>query len=159
MFLVKDCCAMEKGMVWPMRAIARQWTLSQPDTPTAKEISFSGKVTPVGFEPTPLRNGALSHRLRPLGQSVLGTTFWQRNSCYTAVLGDLPHKSRYLWARRRTPISQRARPRITATIREGRLLEGSSVLLELRHPARFLVMEFCAVAWGMMRPMRAIVQQ
>ena len=28
-------------------------------------------MTPVGFEPTPLRNGALSHRLRPLGQSVL----------------------------------------------------------------------------------------
>ena len=28
------------------------------------------QVTPVGFEPTPLRNGALSHRLRPLGQSV-----------------------------------------------------------------------------------------
>ncbi len=27
-------------------------------------------MTPVGFEPTPLRNGALSHRLRPLGQSV-----------------------------------------------------------------------------------------
>ena len=30
------------------------------------------KMTPVGFEPTPFRNGALSHRLRPLGQSVLG---------------------------------------------------------------------------------------
>ena len=29
------------------------------------------KVTAVGFEPTPLRNGALSHRLRPLGQTVL----------------------------------------------------------------------------------------
>ena len=29
------------------------------------------RMTPVGFEPTPLRNGALSHRLRPLGQSVL----------------------------------------------------------------------------------------
>ena len=25
------------------------------------------QVTPVGFEPTPLRNGALSQRLRPLG--------------------------------------------------------------------------------------------
>ena len=25
----------------------------------------------VGFEPTPFRNGALSHRLRPLGQTVL----------------------------------------------------------------------------------------
>ena len=31
------------------------------------------KVTPVGFEPTPFRNGALSHRLRPLGQSVIGS--------------------------------------------------------------------------------------
>ena len=28
-------------------------------------------LTAVGFEPTPLRNGALSHRLRPLGQTVL----------------------------------------------------------------------------------------
>ena len=28
-------------------------------------------VTAVGFEPTPLRNGALSHRLRPLGQTVM----------------------------------------------------------------------------------------
>ena len=30
------------------------------------------EVTAVGFEPTPFRNGALSHRLRPLGQTVLG---------------------------------------------------------------------------------------
>ena len=29
------------------------------------------KMTAVGFEPTFLRNGALSHRLRPLGQTVL----------------------------------------------------------------------------------------
>jgi hypothetical protein len=29
-------------------------------------------MTPVGFEPTPFRNGALSDRLKPLGQSVLG---------------------------------------------------------------------------------------
>ena len=32
------------------------------------------KLTSVGFEPTPLRNGALSHRLRPLGQNVHETT-------------------------------------------------------------------------------------
>ena len=32
---------------------------------------YVAKMTPVGFEPTPFRNGALSHRLRPLGQSVL----------------------------------------------------------------------------------------
>jgi hypothetical protein len=30
------------------------------------------KVTPVGSEPTPFRNGTLSQRLKPLGQSVLG---------------------------------------------------------------------------------------
>ena len=29
------------------------------------------KLTAVGFEPTPFRNGALSHRLRPLGQTVM----------------------------------------------------------------------------------------
>ena len=28
-------------------------------------------MTAVGFEPTPLRTGALSQRLRPLGQTVL----------------------------------------------------------------------------------------
>ena len=31
------------------------------------------KMTVVGFEPMPFQNGALSHRLRPLGQTVLGT--------------------------------------------------------------------------------------
>ena len=34
-------------------------------------IAFVKQVTPVGFEPTPFRTGALSQRLRPLGQSVL----------------------------------------------------------------------------------------
>ena len=29
------------------------------------------RMTAVGFEPTPFRNGALSHRLRPLGQTVM----------------------------------------------------------------------------------------
>ena len=32
-------------------------------------------MTPVGFEPTPFRNGALSHRLRPLGQSVSAVNY------------------------------------------------------------------------------------
>ena len=31
---------------------------------------YVAKMTPVGFEPTPFRHGASSHRLRPLGQSV-----------------------------------------------------------------------------------------
>ena len=33
-----------------------------------------GDMTPVGLEPTPFRTGALSQRLRPLGQSVLGAS-------------------------------------------------------------------------------------
>ena len=32
---------------------------------------YGRKATLLGFEPTSCRNGALSHRLRPLGQSVL----------------------------------------------------------------------------------------
>ena len=34
--------------------------------------STSAVMSPVGFEPTPFRTGALSQRLRPLGQSVSG---------------------------------------------------------------------------------------
>ena len=36
----------------------------------SRETQTFTAMTPVGFEPTPFRNGALSHRLRPLGQSV-----------------------------------------------------------------------------------------
>ena len=36
------------------------------------QLAFlNSAMTAVGFEPTPFRNGALSHRLRPLGQTVL----------------------------------------------------------------------------------------
>ena len=34
-------------------------------------VAQTQKVTAVGFEPTPFRSGALSHRLRPLGQTVM----------------------------------------------------------------------------------------
>ena len=34
------------------------------------EPKHQPRMTPVGFEPTPLRTGALSQRLRPLGQTV-----------------------------------------------------------------------------------------
>ena len=44
-----------------LRSLARR--------PAAAEAFLS--VTAVGFEPTPFRNGAWSHRLRPLGQTVL----------------------------------------------------------------------------------------
>ena len=47
---------------------SRSWL---PDQQAVGTCGRQGnKLTPVGFEPTPLRNGALSHRLRPLGQSV-----------------------------------------------------------------------------------------
>ena len=35
------------------------------------QIAQVDEMTAVGFEPTPLRTGALSQRLRPLGQTVL----------------------------------------------------------------------------------------
>ena len=73
--------------------------------PTTSGNASPAKVTPVGFEPTPLRNGALSHRLRPLGQSVLGSTFWHQDICFAALLGEFFLTSRFLWARRRAPIS------------------------------------------------------
>ena len=43
------------------------------------------EVTAVGFEPTPLRTGALSQRLRPLGQTVLfafDAILWMRAMTY-----------------------------------------------------------------------------
>ena len=39
--------------------------------PVCVLLAHHNAVTPVGFEPTPFRTGALSQRLRPLGQSVL----------------------------------------------------------------------------------------
>ena len=47
----------------------RSWvrTLGESERERERET----EVTPVGFEPTPFRTGALSQRLRPLGQSVL----------------------------------------------------------------------------------------
>ena len=44
----------------------------------------SRKVTAVGFEPTPLRTGAWSQRLRPLGQTVLGVSLAKSSSLTVA---------------------------------------------------------------------------
>ena len=40
------------------------------------------KMTAVGFEPTPLRTGALSQRLRPLGQTVLANAQRANRGCF-----------------------------------------------------------------------------
>jgi hypothetical protein len=37
----------------------------------------STQMTALGFEPTPSPNGALSHRLEPLGQTVFPHPVWQ----------------------------------------------------------------------------------
>ncbi len=67
-------------------------------------------VTAVGFEPTPFRTGALSQRLRPLGQTVL--RIWHERRAYfqhphARILADrsvkvkkLPHKRMDVRARR-----------------------------------------------------------
>ena len=70
-------------------------------------------MTPVGFEPTPFRNGALSHRLRPLGQTVLVEWFKQvgptRNHVLVVQGGwGVPHT----WA-----ATHAARPRCGAPTR------------------------------------------
>ena len=54
-----------------------QVVLQQPQVLTSVEE----KVTAVGFEPTPFRTGALSQRLRPLGQTV------SAYSCAAAAVG------------------------------------------------------------------------
>ena len=48
--------------LWPLVAVPAAFCLCQPVSVT---------VTAVGFEPTPLRTGVWSQRLRPLGQTVL----------------------------------------------------------------------------------------
>jgi hypothetical protein len=72
---------------------------------TSRRRAKPNKMTPVGFEPTPFRNGALSHRLRPLGHSVLEirftytthfrivvasawATIWTRSLCQTFGWSD-----------------------------------------------------------------------
>ena len=47
--------------------------------PPSKPNAHPSEVTAVGFEPTPFRNGALSHRLRPLGQTVIGFSGFNPN--------------------------------------------------------------------------------
>ena len=53
------------------------------------------RLTAVGFEPTPLRTGALSQRLRPLGQTVMFRFFpeWLSNiylMCICALGAERP---------------------------------------------------------------------
>ena len=46
-------------------------TVDIRDVDTESTEASVSEMTAVGFEPTPLRTGALSQRLRPLGQTVL----------------------------------------------------------------------------------------
>ena len=52
------------------------------------------RLTAVGFEPTPLRTGAWSQRLRPLGQTVLTQSLALRSYCCKT---EQPHKHLQNW--------------------------------------------------------------
>ena len=59
-------------------------------TASVNAIGMRSKLTAVGFEPTPLRTGALSQRLRPLGQTVIKhtsnlTTFAQMHNLQARI--------------------------------------------------------------------------
>ena len=65
----------------------------------AHQLDRCVQMTAVGFEPTPLRTGALSQRLRPLGQTVLNTYFRKnahnQNSIHQAMVwNDLAWKNK-----------------------------------------------------------------
>ena len=55
--------------VWQPPHVCVQWICHV--IPVCVLLANHNAVTPVGFEPTPFRTGALSQRLRPLGQSVM----------------------------------------------------------------------------------------
>ena len=57
-------CSLHDALTCAMR-----WRVNVAPAPAKQALS--PKLTAVGFEPTPLRTGALSQRLRPLGQTVL----------------------------------------------------------------------------------------
>jgi hypothetical protein len=83
-----DCCFAEADTYMPGVVSARHQFVKQRHGPkvagalwmygqdhvcsTSWRRIKPNKMTPVGSEPTPFRNGALSHRLRPRGQSFLG---------------------------------------------------------------------------------------
>ena len=59
------------------RSARARWAMGDPEENRSTMVfgdtsnCSSSEMTAVGFEPTPFRNGALSHRLRPLGQTVM----------------------------------------------------------------------------------------
>ena len=48
-------------------------------------LPMSRRMTAVGFEPTPLRNGALSRRLRPLGHAVSAQALYSWGSFFMSL--------------------------------------------------------------------------
>ena len=67
------------------------------------------RLTPVGFEPTPLRTGALSQRRRPLGQRVLiDVHFLFRKS--VAVVADAQFQGGAVFDKRRPPSNKHPSP-------------------------------------------------
>ena len=65
------CVTTQRGKCGPWQHIAHAWHTCAHRTYSESQRKPLPGVTAVGFEPTPFRNGALSHRFRPLGQTVL----------------------------------------------------------------------------------------
>ena len=62
-----------------------------PQSPAFADKSES-HVTDVGFEPTPLRTGARSQRLRPLGQTVFNRTLARQFEILASLMAACVHK-------------------------------------------------------------------
>ena len=78
--------------LWPLVAVPAAFCLCQPVSVT---------VTAVGFEPTPLRTGAWSQRLRPLGQTVMWhhvcKAVEQHSSSHRCCCSPVGVHTRFLW--------------------------------------------------------------
>ena len=74
-----DLCAAAMFFCCRCKACVSTFAKTGPCRGTHQETAMArlapslmdGRLTAVGLEPTPFRNGALSHRLRPLGQTVM----------------------------------------------------------------------------------------
>ena len=70
MFLLSHCCC-ELFNAYARRLLCADPPSQQRHKMMSRCRPIGTRVTAVGFEPTPLRTGALSQRLRPLGQTVV----------------------------------------------------------------------------------------
>ena len=95
------CVTTQRGKCGPWQHIAHAWHTCTHRTYSESQRKPLPGVTAVGFEPTPFQNGALSHRLRPLGQTVVG------GFLKTDIRGDWHHADPLALARRQHLVATR----------------------------------------------------